>query len=182
MTRTTTRCIASSGAAFLVFLGPILGNAQTAQEIARTALGSTVVLTVQDASGEPLRYGSGFLVQDGEVVTNFHVVEGATAAYANLVAQDQRHDIQGMIAVDRERDIVVLKISTPGLPVLPLGDSDTVQVGDRVYAAGNPQGWQGTFSQGIVSGIRQVDTQQTAADNRSNLARQQRRAGAQQRW
>ncbi len=160
MTRTTTRCTAISGSVSLVLLGAILGNAQTAQEIARTALGSTVVLTVQDESGEPLRYGSGFLVNDGEVVTNFHVVDGATAGYAYLVAQDQRYDVQGVIAVDRDRDIVVLKISAAGLPVLPLGDSDGVQVGDSVYAAGNPQGWQGTFSEGIVSAIRQVDTQE----------------------
>ena len=52
----------------------------------------------------------------------------------------------------------VLKISAANSPVLPLGNSDAVQVGESVYAVGNPQGLEGTFSQGIVSSIREVGT------------------------
>ena len=160
MTRTTTKFKSMWGAVSLLLLGAILGNAQTAQEVARTALGSTVLVTVEDESGEPLRYGSGFLVHDGEIVTNFHVVEGATGGYANLVGQTTKYDLQGVVAADRERDLIVLKIAASGAPVLRIGDSDIVQVGDPVYVVGNPLGWEGTFSQGVVSGVRQFDDQE----------------------
>ena len=160
MTRTTTNFKSLWGAVSLVLLGAILGNAQTAQEVARTALGSTVLVTVEDDNGELLRYGSGFLVHDGEIVTNYHVVEGATGGYANLVGQKTKYDLQRVVAVDRERDLVLLKIAPSGAPALRIGDSDTVQVGDPVYAIGNPLGWEGTFSQGVISGVRWLDNQE----------------------
>ena len=158
MTRTTTKSKSVWVAVALVLLGAILGNAQTAQEVARTALRSTVLVTVEDESGEPLRYGSGFLVHEGEIVTNFHVVDGATGGYANLVGQTTTYGIQGIVAVDRERDLVVLKIAPSDTPVLRIGNSDTIQVGDPVYAVGNPLGLEGTFSQGVVSAIRQFES------------------------
>ena len=160
MKRNPARCLDTCCALVLLLVGAVGAYAQTTQEIATTALNSTVMLTMEDAEGRLLRYGSGFVVDEGRVASSFHVVDGALTGYANLVAQNERYDVEGMTAVDRERDIVVLKVSAAGLPVLPLGNSDSVQVGDVVYAAGNPQGWQGTFSQGIVSGIRQVGTQE----------------------
>src|SRR5262249_45061622 len=57
-----------------------------------------------------------------------------------------------------ERDLVVLKISAGRSQALYLGNSEAVQVGETVYAVGNPQGLEGTFSQGIVSSIREVGT------------------------
>ena len=62
----------------------------------------------------------------------------------------------GVTAVDAERDLVVLKISAAHTRAFPLGNSDTLQVGESVYAVGNPQGLEGTFSEGIVSSIRRV--------------------------
>lgn len=142
----------------LVLFGWSSASAQTAQEIAKKAFGSTVLLVMEDANGQPLSLGSGFLVRDGAIATNLHVVEGAVRGYAKLVGQKTKYDIEGIMAVDPARDLVVLKISAVGLPVLPLGNSDDVQVGDIVYAVGNPLGLEGTFSQGIVSGIRKVGT------------------------
>jgi hypothetical protein len=113
---------------------------------------------MEDANGQPLSLGSGFFVRDGEIASNLHVIEGAARGYAKLVGQKTKHDIQGITAVDPERDLVVLKISAPGAPALSLGSSDAVQVGESVYAVGNPQGLEGTFSQGIVSSIREVAT------------------------
>lgn len=133
-------------------------HAQTAQEIAKKAFGSTVLLVMEDAKGQPLSLGSGFFVRDGQIASNLHVVEGAARGYAKLVGQKTKYDIEGATAVDPERDLVVLKISAAGSPVLSLGSSDAVQVGESVYAVGNPQGLEGTFSQGIVSSIRDVGT------------------------
>jgi len=131
-------------------------HGQTAQQIAKRAFGSTVLLVMEDANGQPLSLGSGFFVRDGEIASNLHVVEGATRGYAKLVGQKKKYDILGITAVDPKRDLVVLNISVSGSTPLPLGNSDAVQVGERVYAVGNPQGLEGTFSQGIVSSIREV--------------------------
>ena len=131
-------------------------HAQTAQEIAKAAFDSTVLLVMEDANGQPLSLGSGFFVRNGEIASNLHVVEEASRGYAKLVGQAEKYDIQGVTAVDAERDLVVLKISAAHTQALPLGNSDTLQVGESVYAVGNPQGLEGTFSEGIVSSIRQV--------------------------
>jgi len=144
--------------AILLLVGASLAHAQTAQQIAEMAFGSTVLLVMEDANGQPLSLGSGFFVRDGEIASNLHVVKGAARGYAKLVGQKTKYDIHGVTAVDPERDLVVLKISAAGSASLSLGSSDAVQVGESVYAVGNPQGLEGTFSQGIVSSIREVGT------------------------
>jgi len=111
---------------------------------------------MEDANGQPISLGSGFLVRAGEIATNLHVVQGAARGYAKLVGQQAKYNIEGITGVDSERDLVVLKISAGRSQTLALGDSDGVQVGEVVYAVGNPQGLEGTFSQGILSGIRSV--------------------------
>ena len=133
-------------------------SARTAQEIARKAFGSTVLLVMEDSNGQPLSLGSGFFVRDDEVASNLHVVKGAARGYAKIVGQKTKYDIEGITAVDPERDLVVLKISGAGVQELALGNSESVHVGETVYAVGNPQGLEGTFSQGIVSSIREVGT------------------------
>lgn len=140
---------------FLAIL-PSTVLAQTAQEIARKAFSSTVLLVMEDANGQPLSLGSGFFVRDGEVASNLHVVEGAARGYAKIIGQKTKYDIEGITAVDPERDLVVLKISGARAGAVALGNSESVQVGETVYAVGNPQGLEGTFSQGIVSIIREV--------------------------
>ena len=142
----------------LVLVGEHSANAYTVQEIAKKSTGSTLLLVMEDANGQPLAFGSGFPVRNGEVASNLHVVKGAVRGYAQLVDQNTKHDIEGIVAVDPKRDLVVLKISSADLPGLPLGDSDVVQIGESVYAVGNPRGLEGTFSQGIVSSIREVGT------------------------
>lgn len=142
---------------FLFLTGiPSIVSAQTAQEIARKAFGSTVLLVMEDANGQPLSLGSGFFVREGEIASNLHVVEGASRGYAKLVGRKTKYDIEGITAIDPERDLVVLKISGARASTLALGSSGAVQVGETVYAVGNPQGLEGTFSQGIISSIREV--------------------------
>ena len=135
-------------------------NAQTAQEIAKQAFSSTVLLVMEDANGQPLSFGSGFFVGADQIASNLHVVEGAVRGYAKLVGQRTKHDLEGITAVDPERDLVVLKIAVAGAPVLALGNSDAVEVGEPIYAVGNPQGLEGTFSQGVVSSIREIGIDQ----------------------
>jgi S1-C subfamily serine protease len=138
----------------IFYVSPALG--QTAQEIAKKAFGSTVLLVMEDHNGQPLSLGSGFFVRDGEIASNLHVVEGSAKGYAKLVGDKTKYDIEGVTIADPNYDLVVLKVSNSHSRTLPLGNSDTVQVGESVYAVGNPQGLEGTFSQGIVSSIREV--------------------------
>lgn len=140
----------------LLCSGSTLAYAQTAQEIAKKAFTSTVLLVMEDANGQPLSLGSGFFVRDGEIASNLHVVEGAVGGYAKFIGQTTKYDIKGMTAVDPKRDLVILKISDTRFPVLRIGNSDNVQVGEPVYVVGNPQGLEGTFSQGIISGVREL--------------------------
>src|SRR3990172_4626909 len=158
MARMKTKSLGLPRWVSLMFFCASSVHGQPAQEIARKAFGSTVLLVMEDANGQSISLGSGFFVRDGEIASNLHVVEGAARGYAKLVGQKAKYDLEGITAVDPERDLVVLKISSAGSPVLPLGSSDAVQVGDPAYAVGNPRGLEGTFSQGIVSSIREVGT------------------------
>jgi S1-C subfamily serine protease len=154
--RRTTRMLLLFSAAMLLHCGHVWAQALTAQEIARRALGSTVVLVLEDDLGNTVSLGTGFFVRKGEVASSLHVMDGATRGYAKLVGRKDVHDIEGVIAADQEQDLVVLKVSADSTPPLPLGDSDGVQVGDPVYLVGNPHGLEGTFAQGVVSGIREA--------------------------
>ena len=140
----------------------IMENVKSAQEIANDALPSTVLLEMEDANGQSLGFGSGFFVQENEIATNFHVVEGAHKGSAKLFGQDEWYDIEGYTALDVDNDLIILKIKPPDqttvdISPLPFGDSDNVRTGDPIYAVGNPAGLEGTISDGIISGIRNRD-------------------------
>ncbi len=133
-----------------------IARAQTARQIAQNTFPSVVLLVMEDANGQPLSLGSGFFVRDSIIATNLHVMEGANRGSAKLVGQKTRYDIAGIVGLDAARDLVILAVTGAKAPSLSLGDSSKVAVGDEVYAVGNPQGLEGTFSQGIVSSVRQV--------------------------
>jgi len=137
---------------FFCVLSP--AHAETTQEIAQKALSSTVLLLMEDADGQLFALGSGFLIGDGMIASNYHVIEDAASGYAKLFDKETRYSIEGVVAADADHDLVLLKVSGIDSQALPLGNSDTVQVGDPIYVVGNPKGLEGTFSNGIVSGVR----------------------------
>ena len=112
---------------------------------------------MEDERGQPVALGSGFFVKGKVVASNFHVVEKASRGYAKLVGQKTKYNIAGVVGLDAKHDLVLLAVEDGTAPALRLGDGSKVAVGDTVFAVGNPQGLEGTFSQGIVSGIRQFD-------------------------
>ena len=156
MRQTTTRRIWILSGTILVLLGVSTAQAQNVQEIAKRAFGSTVLLVMEDANGQTLSLGSGFFVRDGVIASNLHVIDGAASGYAKLVGQKTKHEVEGVTALDPERDLVLLKISGAHTSALTLGNSDAVHVGEPIYAVDNPRGLEGTFSQGIVSSVRRV--------------------------
>ena len=138
----------------LVFCRISTVPAQTAPQIAEKALAATVYLEMQDSNGLPLGFGSGFFVGDNLIATNYHVIEGAARGTAKLVGQFSTYTIEGVTATDQMNDLALLKVMVSGIKPLPLGNSSDVKIGETVYVAGNPQGLEGTFSNGIISSRR----------------------------
>jgi len=96
--------------------------------------------------------GSGVIVSpEGYILTNNHVIEGADDIEVFL--SDQRHVHAKVIGADPETDVAVLKINLKNLPVIALGHSEELQVGDQVLAIGNPFGVGQTVTSGIVSAL-----------------------------
>jgi len=94
--------------------------------------------------------GSGFIVSsDGIVLTNAHVVDGATHVVVKL--SDRREFNAKVLGVDKQTDIAVLKIDAKKLPTVRLGDSSSVRVGQWVLAIGSPYGFENTVTAGIIS-------------------------------
>jgi S1-C subfamily serine protease len=139
----------------LVFLAST-GSAQVAREVAAEAFPSVVLLVMQDQNHQPIALGSGFFVRTGVVATNVHVIRGPATGYAKLIGQEAKLEIAGVVGLDSAHDLALLSVTGGKAPALPVGDSGAVQVGDEVFAVGNPEGLEGTFSGGIVSGIRNV--------------------------
>ena len=94
--------------------------------------------------------GSGVIVSsDGYILTNDHVVDGADTIHVDLT--DGRTLDAKVVGTDKASDLALVKVTASGLPVLPLGNSDAVQVGDVVLAVGNPLGLGQTVTMGIIS-------------------------------
>ena len=131
----------------------------TAVQLAEKALAATVFLEMVYVNGQPLGFGSGFFVQHDQIATNFHLIAGASRGTAKLVGKPTTYVIEGITASDVENDLAILKVSDSNIQPLPIGDSDTVQLGDTVYVSGNLKELEGTFSDGIISGPREVGSQ-----------------------
>jgi serine protease Do len=99
--------------------------------------------------------GSGFIINPaGYIVTNNHVVEGATEIRVKI---DDGRELPGkVVGRDPKTDLALLKVEATGLPVIPLGDSSQLQVGEPVMAIGNPFGLERTVTTGIVSATGRV--------------------------
>ena len=128
-----------------------------AVQLAEKALAATVFLEMVYVNGQPLGFGSGFFVQHDQIATNFHLIAGASRGTAKLFGKP--YDIEGITASDVENDLAILKVSDSNVQPLPLGDSDAVQLGDTVYVSGNLKELEGAFSEGIISGPREVGSQ-----------------------
>jgi S1-C subfamily serine protease len=105
--------------------------------------------------------GSGFIIKPtGEILTNNHVVNGARELTVTLA--DKKIYKAKVLATDQRVDLALIKIDAPGkLPSLTLGNSDTLVVGQKVLAIGNPFGFEGTLTTGVVSSLnRSIQTEE----------------------
>ncbi len=153
------------------------GEELTAQQVYAKANPATVLVVAQE--GESASIGTGIIMtEDGYVITNAHVIMGGESCWV-ILAGGWDYDAE-LVGYDADQDIAVLKlVGAEGLPAAEFGDSELAEVGDRVYAIGNPLGIElrGTLTEGILSAInRDVELegrtlnvlQTTAALNNGN--------------
>ena len=99
--------------------------------------------------------GSGFIIdKEGHILTNYHVI--AEARQVEVTLHNRKKYRATVVGTDRSHDLAVIQIKGPGLTPMVLGDSRNLQVGQKVYAIGNPFGLSGTMTRGIISSIRPV--------------------------
>ncbi len=135
-----------------LFSGNALANELTGVEIATRADEATVLIGTGDSNLSEFGQGSGFFVTPNLIVTNYHVIKGASIVAYMRYGQEQFHSIDSIRDVESNYDLAVLKVPSTRVNPLYLGDSDTVKKGETVYVAGNPHGLVGTISKGIISG------------------------------
>jgi S1-C subfamily serine protease len=149
--------------------GPLLADEQAQIDVFRKTSPSVVHITTLEAQRDfyslnvqqvPRGTGTGFVWDErGHIVTNFHVIQGASAARVTL--SDQSTHKAMLVGAFPDRDLAVLRIEVPAAkaPPLPLGTSRDLAVGQKVHAIGNPFGLDQTLTTGIVSALnREIES------------------------
>jgi S1-C subfamily serine protease len=149
--------------------GPLEADEQNNVNVFKRVSPSVVHITTLQAQRDffsrrvaevPTGTGSGFVWDDkGHIVTNFHVIQGADRAKVTL-ADQSAYDAQ-VVGAFPDRDLAVLRIDAPAakLPAIGIGSSRELQVGQKVYAIGNPFGLDFTLTTGIVSALnREIES------------------------
>jgi trypsin-like peptidase len=135
---------------------PETGSTLTTEVIVEKILPSMVEVRAKKPSG--IISGSGFILRSsGVLVTNLHVVEGASVVSVKVKGGEVFDQVR-IVGYDKTRDLALVKFPGFGLPEADLGNSDDVKIGGRVVAVGHPSGLEDTVTQGIVSGIRSLES------------------------
>lgn len=154
--------VAASFLSILIFVG-VTHSQMSATQIARKALPSVVLIVCAQNNSDEVSQGSGFFIEPGVVVTNYHVIEGMSSGIIQVALGSRKEKrnfrIARIIGFDREADLALLSVPSAadvGIPSLSLAKQDyKIEVGETVFALGNPEGLVGTMTQGIVSaGVR----------------------------
>jgi hypothetical protein len=112
------------------------------------------VVVIQGTTDTGGVFGSGFIVsKDGKIVTNLHVIRDMKTASVQL-AHGEVFESVGVLATDERTDLAIIQIAGHDLPILDLGNSDTLTVGEPVVVVGSPLGLEGTITAGILSAVR----------------------------
>ncbi len=143
---------------FLPGFFPSVRSQDLLPELVRRIKPSAVAIETFDAKGEKLSRGSGFFIDTDRVVTNRHVIDNAYRAEIHSYTGDV-YNVKGVIAVDAEGDLALLRVDAPAHQVRPLSlDRTSPQEGESVVVIGNPFGLEGSVTNGIVSAVRDIPT------------------------
>lgn len=141
----------------LLLLFALNANAQAPPELVKRNFPSVVAVVMQDENRQPLALGSGFPIASGIVVTNYHVIRGATYGLVKAVGQSKSFTVSGVLGYDRTSDLALISVKGLNVPSLSLDKPSQIVTGDQVYAVSNPLGLAAAFSTGIISGVRNFD-------------------------
>lgn len=112
------------------------------------------LIITYDKDGNAIGQGTGFFIDsNGTLITNLHVFGEAEKAIIKL-DNGAFYEINEYLGLDKDMDILILKVAGKNLPAIKIGDSSLSKVGDEIIAIGNPQGLQNTVSKGTISAIR----------------------------
>lgn len=132
-------------------------TALSPQAIAKRSAESSVLVVSTDRNGKGSLLGSGFAVGPNLIVTNSHVFQEGRLGFVRKIGSDRvPRIVEKVVLRDKENDIVLLYVPDLGLPSLPIQASEPI-VGDTVFTMGNPEGMEGTFSEGLVSALREEE-------------------------
>lgn len=145
-----------------LFLTVLLGagsiSSQELPELVKRIKPSAVAIETFDLRGEKLSRGSGFFIDVDRVVTNRHVIDNAYRAEVHS-SDGSVYPVKAVLAVDAEGDIALLSVEAPPDKVRPLSlDRTSPQEGESVVVIGNPFGFEGSVTNGIVSAVRDIPT------------------------
>jgi S1-C subfamily serine protease len=116
------------------------------------------IAVIVAAGNTSLKLGTGFFVRPtGLLVTNFHIVEGMELVGVKTPGVSSVLWAKKAKGVDLDNDLVALEVERAAAKPPVLGDSDQVRVGEQIVVVGNPEGLEQTVSNGLISGIREVD-------------------------
>lgn len=136
---------------------PAKNSPLTVEQLAEKTKASIVVVHHTGREGKRDGLGAGFVVSaDGLIATNLHVIGDGRPISVQL-ADKTRHDVVSVHASDRNHDLALIKIAAKNLTPLPLGNSDSLKVGQPIAALGHPQGLQHSIVAGVLSGKREID-------------------------
>ena len=142
--------------ASILAFSPVTRSQDQLPDLVRRIKPSAVAIETFDARGEKLSRGSGFFIDKDRVVTNRHVIDGAFRAEVHLNSGN-RFPVKGVVAVDAEGDVALLKVEAPANQVRPLSlDRTSPQEGESIVVIGNPFGLEGSVTNGIVSAVRDI--------------------------
>lgn len=128
---------------------------QDTKTLAKNLLNKTVSIICKDADSQAISLGSGVILANDLVATNVHVIEGAkfVSIKSNIGSEVK---CAGYVAIDKVNDIVILKVPELNGEAI-ICSSEKCEVGEQIYVAGSPSGLTGTFSNGLISGIRDIN-------------------------
>ncbi|MDA1013230.1 MAG: tetratricopeptide repeat protein [Planctomycetota bacterium] len=129
---------------------------KTVQELAAAVRDSVVVVSYLNRDGKQAGVGTGFVVGQGLIATNLHVI-GEARPIVVTTADKKRHEVIEVHATDKRHDLALLRIASKSLIPLALGDSDQLKQGQPIMAMGNPMGLKHSVVSGVVSGRQEID-------------------------
>jgi len=138
---------------FIVLFIATYAYAKTASQVFEAVSPSIVIILTLDTNGDTKGFGSGVVLEEGVVATNYHVIREAWKIQVIHQGNEYPATLQKF---DWDRDVCTLSVSGFKAPTVVIGDTNQLKIGAQVYAIGAPQGLDLTLTEGIVSSLRKV--------------------------